>query len=87
MLSCTATSGKKKHKQKKPTKTANIHQELMAARCKQHISGGLYRLLLALKSANLLPTTGDYTYDNEEVSLLYVLLFLRCLPSLACASV
>ena len=64
----TAAGGKKKNKQKKANKNASIHQEeLMAARCKQHISGGLYKLLLALKSADMLPTTGDYTYDNEEV--------------------
>lgn len=68
---CLAQSGKKKGKQKKISANkglTNVHQlELIAARSQQHVSGGLYRLVLALKMADILPTLNDCQYDNEKV--------------------
>lgn len=69
-LSKATSGGKKKaNKQKKTvSKTSNIHQvELLLARCQQHISGGLYKLIIALNLSDMLPTTGTYPYDDEQV--------------------
>lgn len=42
--------------------------ELLLARCQQHISGGLYKLIIALRLSDMLPTKGSYPYDDEQVT-------------------
>lgn len=78
--SAAASGGKKKanSKQKKTVaKAANVHNvELLLARCQQHISGGLYKLIIALRLSDMLPTKGSYPYDDEQVSVM-CMLYLR----------
>lgn len=73
-----AQSGKKKGKQKKTLANkglTNTHQmESIAARTQQHVASGLYRLVLALKLADALPTISNCEYDNEKVCMILLAL-------------